>query len=83
MSQAELIIERFGGIAALARALGHANSSTVQGWKERGFIPFRHHEDVLGAARDIGLNLSGDDFLSPELKTALAAKTPPKREAAA
>jgi hypothetical protein len=62
MRPAERIIDRFGGIAALARALGHRNSSTVQGWKERGVIPIRQIENVLAAARARGVLLSHADF---------------------
>lgn len=33
------LIRAFGGLTAMARALGHAHVSTVQGWGERGRIP--------------------------------------------
>ncbi len=33
------LVQSFGGTSAMARALGHAHPSTVQGWKERGAIP--------------------------------------------
>jgi len=33
------IIDSYGGISSMARALGHAYPSTVQGWKARGAIP--------------------------------------------
>ncbi|MBN2752619.1 MAG: hypothetical protein JXQ84_07910 [Rhodospirillaceae bacterium] len=39
------LVKVFGGISAMARALGHAHPSTVQGWKERGAIPrWRYYE---------------------------------------
>ena len=62
MSQADHVIETFGGIRAMARTLGHKNPTTVQGWKERGFIPARHQTEVLARAREIGLDLRAEDF---------------------
>ena len=66
MTPAEKIIERFGGIAALARALGHKQPSTVQGWKERGFIPARRQALVLAAARDQYIELTPADFFASD-----------------
>lgn len=56
------IIDRFGGLSALARLLGHKHPTTVQGWKERGFIPAKHQAAVLAKAREIGVELTPDDF---------------------
>ncbi len=33
------LVQCFGGLSGMARALGHAHVSTVQGWKSRGSIP--------------------------------------------
>ena len=65
MTQAQYIIDRFGGNSALARALGHKFPSTVQRWKDSGFIPSRHHQAVLDAARVRGIELTPDDFFQP------------------
>ena len=65
MNTAERIIERFGGISALARALGHRHPTTVQGWKQRGVIPARRQADVLAAAKAQNLTLSAEDFFAP------------------
>jgi len=35
----ECLVRAFGGISAMARALGHAHASTVQGWLARQSIP--------------------------------------------
>lgn len=35
----DALVRRFGGLTAMARALGHAHPTTVQGWRERGAIP--------------------------------------------
>ncbi|MBO9624139.1 MAG: hypothetical protein J7500_15635 [Sphingomonas sp.] len=45
-NHAELIRER-GGIRPLARALGHKNHTTVQGWWERNNIPEEHLPSVV------------------------------------
>ena len=63
MNTAEPIIAKFGGLSAMAAALGHRNPSTVQGWKERGIIPARQQPLVLQAARRLGIDLSPADFI--------------------
>ena len=62
-SQAEHVINILGGVNAAARLLGHRNPSTVQGWKESGFIPGRRQQEVLDAARAAGLPLTEQDFV--------------------
>lgn len=61
-TQAERIINKFGGINAMARALGHKNASTVQGWKDRGTIPAKQHQPVWEAAQARGIEISLSDF---------------------
>jgi hypothetical protein len=56
------IIEKFGGINPMARALNHRNASTVQGWKECGYIPARQQPRVLRLARSLGIPLMPEDF---------------------
>lgn len=62
MTQADKIIGKFGGLTATAKALGHTNPTTVQGWKKRGFIPARQQNRVMDAAKKAKLDLSPDDF---------------------
>jgi hypothetical protein len=62
-TQAEHVITKLGGVLATARLLGHRNASTVQGWKERGFIPPKRQAEVLQAARRAGKELEPDDFV--------------------
>lgn len=70
MSQAERIIEKFGGIRPMAEAM-KVPPSTVQGWKEAGFIPSRRQQAVLSTARARGIELSPADFFElPEPPTA-------------
>ena len=65
MSQAEFIIEKFGGVRPMASALG-APPTTIQGWKERGFIPARRQSAVLAAARARGIELGPADFFAAD-----------------
>lgn len=61
---AQKIIDAFGGVHAAARALKIA-PTTVQGWKERGFIPSPRQSEVLTVARDAGLSITETDFFGP------------------
>lgn len=61
MTYAQTIIEKFGGVRAMATALGCA-PSTVQGWKNRGSIPDEKKTAVLDTARRSGVAISRDDF---------------------
>lgn len=49
VSVAEIVINRFGGLNAAARAFSKP-VSTVQGWKESGTIPLRNWPDIETAA---------------------------------
>ncbi len=66
------IIAKFGGIHSTARALGHKNPTTVQGWKERGVIPARQQAAVLAAAAELGIEMGPADFfdIAPAAVTA-------------
>ena len=65
MTQTERIISRFGGMTALARALGHRHPTTVQGWKVRGYVPAHRQQEVLDAAHRVGIPLGPSDFFEP------------------
>lgn len=65
MTQAETIIERFGGTRALARALCKP-PTTVQSWKDSGLIPSKHHEHLMQVAREKGVDLRPDDFFASQ-----------------
>jgi hypothetical protein len=64
MTPAERVIDTFGGLTPLARALGFP-VSTVQGWKERGEIPQRHWLPIMNVAKEAGISLKLEDFLEP------------------
>jgi len=61
-SQAARILAAFGGLTALAKALG-APVSTIQGWKTRGSIPESRHGEIIAAAGDLDIPLSASDFI--------------------
>ncbi|MEM8833745.1 MAG: mitofilin family membrane protein, partial [Pseudomonadota bacterium] len=58
MQNAEKIIELFGGIRPMAAKID-APVTTVQGWKKRNVIPANRREQVLSAAQDNNIDLSG------------------------
>ena len=66
MKPAERIIEKFGGVTAMSRALDHRNPSTVQGWKKRGYIPGSRHSKVRATAKRLDIALKLDDFFEPD-----------------
>lgn len=57
MGKIRKLAARFGGIAGLARALGHKNASTVQGWVERNRVPTWHVQDIMDAAAARGIKV--------------------------
>lgn len=61
MTQAERIIGKFRTQVRLAAALG-CHQSVIAGWKKRGFVPAQQQLKVLEAARQLGVELSPQDF---------------------
>lgn len=59
MSKAETdkIIQAFGGLSAMSRALGHKHVTTVHGWKVRGRIPSWRWPEIREAAEAQGIEL--------------------------
>jgi hypothetical protein len=65
MGNAARIIDRFGGITALARALDpKMPPSVVQGWKQRGYIPARRQREVLAAGQSLSPPLTIEEFFA-------------------
>ncbi len=71
------VIARFGGIRPMASKLEVA-VSTVQGWRERGAIPARHHARVLEAARTEGLDIGPADLGAADPAPAPSKSAPSK-----
>lgn len=73
----DLVLERFGGINKLARALGKP-VSTVQGWKESGTIPLRNWPDIEALAikegfYDLSARWLGEAHANQEVRRAQEA----------
>lgn len=66
MSQtdAQTIIEKFGGIRPMAAKLG-APVTTVQGWKKRNAIPDNRMDEIRAAAKEHGIDLGEGDEAAP------------------
>jgi len=62
MNVARAIVLKFGGTRPLADMLGHAHTTTVQGWIARSQIPVRQIPIVLEVARRVGVELTLEDF---------------------
>ena len=67
------IIARLGGIRGLARKLGHAHHTTVQGWNERNQIPLDRWSEIITAAGEEGIALSASDLMPADLHPHIAA----------
>lgn len=61
---AQCAIEAFGGVRALARAVG-VSPDIVSRWRSRcdGFIPRQQAVKIYQLARDRGLELTAEDLL--------------------
>ncbi|HEB80222.1 MAG TPA: bifunctional diguanylate cyclase/phosphodiesterase, partial [Rhodospirillales bacterium] len=56
------LMKKFGGMSAMARALGHKYPTTVQGWKDSGAIPHWRFASVIAAAKAHGVELSKEEL---------------------
>lgn len=88
MTIARKIIDKFGGPATLARALGHSGRTTVASWASRGSIPAKQQQAVLDAARRLSVDLDPADFFDhadtvPAAGNAVDSHTPPEKIAGA
>ncbi len=64
MTPAQHIIDKLGGTRRAAALIG-VPPSTVQSWKESGFVPARRQAHVLDVAAANGIELTASDFISP------------------
>ena len=64
MTDVKQIIERFNGLTAMSRKLGHKNPTTVQGWKESNRIPHWRFHEIAQAAKAHKIDIS--DLLETE-----------------
>lgn len=74
------VITRLGGISFVARALGHRNASTVQGWWEREVIPAHNQRAVLNLAARLGVGIDAECVIPPLMSAPhRAPQRPPQR----
>ncbi|MEM9469735.1 MAG: mitofilin family membrane protein [Pseudomonadota bacterium] len=74
IQNAEIVIERFGGIRPMASKI-NVPVTTVQGWKKRNVIPGTRRNDIEQAAQELNIDLS--DVMSG----AVVSEAPAKQEA--
>lgn len=67
MTVAQDVVALFGGVVATAKALGHKNPTTVQGWIARGVIPVRQLRAVIRAAAARGTVLTLEELVPHDL----------------
>lgn len=77
MTPAQHIIDMLGGTRRAAALIG-VPPSTVQSWKETGFVPARRQAHILDVAAANGIAISASDFITPPTIPA----EPPRPEAA-
>lgn len=68
MNHISKIIEKFGGLSAMALCTGFPKT-TILSWEDRASMPDRHKERVLEAATSNGVALTKEDFfpVAPEV----------------
>lgn len=66
MKPVDRIIQKFGGLSKMAKALGHEYPTTVQGWRDRGTIPAKHIPTLIEVAAAHGIELSYADFFDAQ-----------------
>jgi len=63
MTYVDKIVEKFGGVAALRRALDFKHESTIVYWIKIGSIPSKHHELIIQKGFEMEIGLTSNDFL--------------------
>lgn len=62
LNPVELVIELFGGVRKLARAIGR-DPAAVSRWRRHGTIPTSAQLTVLGQAHNRGIELTAHDVI--------------------
>lgn len=68
MNYAQKIIQKFGGVRALARLMERP-TSTVGSWGDRGSIPDEDKARIMDLSGLQNINLTAQDFFPVELLT--------------
>jgi len=61
------VFRAFGGVRATARMLG-LSPSTVSRWQRTGFIPSRHHANILAKAKLLNKRLTAKNLIYGDSK---------------
>jgi hypothetical protein len=61
-SPVDLAIDRFGGVRALARAIGR-DPAAISRWKKTGTVPTAVQRRILEVAWDRGLDLTAHEMI--------------------
>ena len=61
-SPVDLAINRFGGVRALARAIGR-DPAAISRWKKTGVVPTSVQRRILEAAWDRGMDITAHDMI--------------------
>jgi hypothetical protein len=69
MSPAAHIVSKLGGTRKAAAIL-KSPPTTVQSWKDTGFIPARRQGEVIQKAKDAGIEITPEDFFFAEAERA-------------
>jgi len=67
MKPASYVIRTFRGVRATARLLG-LDPSTVSRWQRTGFIPSRHHANILAKAKLLNKRLTATNLIYGDAK---------------
>lgn len=64
------VVDKFGGVREMSELLSEHTGkpvpkTTVQYWRDQGYIPMRRQADVLSCAQANGIELTPADFFPP------------------
>jgi hypothetical protein len=62
MNAAQAIIQKFGGVRAMARKL-QRQPSVVQYWSAKGYIPSKNVADIRAVAAKEGIHIDPAEFI--------------------
>jgi len=67
MKPASYVIRTFRGVRATARLLG-LDPSTVSRWQRTGYVPSRHHTNILAKAKLLNKRLTAKNLIYGDSK---------------
>jgi len=67
MKPASYVIRTFRGVRATARMLG-LSPSTVSRWQRTGYVPSRHHANILAKAKLLNKRLTAKNLIYGDAK---------------